>query len=119
MVPNGTANNDYTIGGNPEFHKQMRQLLNEYDNIFSYNVKGKAMSVPPMTLTVAKNDWEARANRLPSRHISVENHAALKQMIDDFLDLKVIQPSLPSLGPRFIWFANLQTGGDLLLTSET
>ena len=51
------------------------------------------MSVPPMTFTVAKNDWEAPANRLPSRHISVEKHAALNQMIDDLLDLKVIQPS--------------------------
>ena len=54
MIPNGTANNDYTIGGHPEFQKQIRQLLQEYDDIFSYNVKGKAMSVPPMTFTVAK-----------------------------------------------------------------
>ena len=45
--PNGTANNDYTIGGHPEFQQQIRQLLHEYDDIFSYNVKGKAMSVPP------------------------------------------------------------------------
>ena len=55
MVTNGTANNDYTIGDNPEFQKQIRQLLHEYDDIFSYNVKGKAMSVP-MTFTVAKNE---------------------------------------------------------------
>ena len=33
MIPNGTANNDYTIGGHPEFQKQIRQLLNEYDDI--------------------------------------------------------------------------------------
>ena len=72
MVPNGTANKDYTVGGNPEFQQRIRQLLNEYDDIFSYNVKGNAMSVPPTTFTVAKNDWEAPANRLPSRHISVE-----------------------------------------------
>ena len=65
IKPNGTANNDYTIGGNPEFQKQIRQLLNEYDDIFSYNVKGKAMSVPPITFTVAKNDWEAPANGYP------------------------------------------------------
>ena len=36
MVPNGQANNDYTIGGNPEFQQQIRQLLNEYDDIFSH-----------------------------------------------------------------------------------
>ena len=49
MVRNGTENNDCTIWGHPEFQKQIRQLLHEYDDIFSYNVKGKAMSVPPMT----------------------------------------------------------------------
>ena len=51
------------------------------------------MSVPPMTFTVANNEWEAPANRLPSRHISIEKHAAHNQMIDDLLDLQVIQPS--------------------------
>jgi len=51
------------------------------------------MSVPPMTFEVANNEWEAPENRLPSRHFSVEKHAALNQMIDDLLDLKVIQPS--------------------------
>ena len=51
------------------------------------------MVVPPMTFTVDKVNWQAPANRLPSRHISVEKHTALNQMIDDFLDLQVIQPS--------------------------
>ena len=46
-----------------------------------------------MTFTVANNEWKAPANRLPSRHISVEKHAALNQMIDDLLHLQVIQPS--------------------------
>ena len=43
MVPNGTANNDFTIGGPPEFQKtfRIRKLLHEYNEIFSYNVKGK------------------------------------------------------------------------------
>ena len=47
MVTNGTSNNDYTIERNPEFQKQIRQLFHEYDDIFSDNIKGKAMSVPP------------------------------------------------------------------------
>ena len=50
MVPNSTANNDNTIGGHPEFQQQIRQLQHEYD------VKGKAMSVPSMTFTVANNE---------------------------------------------------------------
>ena len=51
------------------------------------------MSVPPMEFTVDAARWEAPANRLPSRHISVGKHAALNKMIDDLLDLEVIQPS--------------------------
>ena len=51
------------------------------------------MVVPPINFTVDKVNWEASANRLPSRHISVKKHAALNQMIDDLLDLQVIQPS--------------------------
>jgi len=97
IVPNGTANNDYTIRGHPAFQRQIRPLIHEYDDICSYNVKGKAMYVPPMTFTVATNDWKAPVNRLPSRLISVEKHAALNQMIDDLQDLKVMQPSRSSL----------------------
>ena len=75
-----------------EIQLRIRDILHEFRDIFSYNVKGKAMVVPPMTFTVDKVNWEASANRLPSRHISVEKHTALK-MIDDLLDLQVIQPS--------------------------
>ena len=51
------------------------------------------MTMTPMTFTGDKVNWEASTNRLPSRHISVEKHAALNQMIDDLLDLQVIQQS--------------------------
>ena len=67
--------------------------MEEYRDIFSYNVKGKAMQVPPMQFTVFTDQWESNPNRLPSRHISVEKHDALNKMIDDLLDLQVIQPS--------------------------
>ena len=40
-----------------------------------------------MTFTVDNAKWEVPANWLPLRHISVEKHAALDQMIDDLLDL--------------------------------
>ena len=46
MVPNGTANNDYTIGGNPEFQKQIRQLLKEYDDILVTTSKGGNVHTP-------------------------------------------------------------------------
>ena len=46
-----------------------------------------------MTFTVDMVNWEVPENRLPARHISVEKHEALNQMINDLLDLQVIQPS--------------------------
>jgi len=62
-------------------------------DIFIFNVKGEVMSVPPMEFTVDARRWSATANRLPSRHILVQKHAALNKMIDDLLELEVIQPS--------------------------
>ena len=67
--------------------------MQEYQDIFSYNVKGKAMQVPPMQFTVSTDQWESNPNRLPSQHISVEKHDALNKMIDNPLDFQVIQPS--------------------------
>jgi hypothetical protein len=92
MLP-GQTNDDFTIGGSAHLQQRIRALLTEYADIFSFNVKGKAMSVPPMELTVDATRWEAPAHRLPSHHISVEKHAALYKLIDDLLDLEVIQPS--------------------------
>ena len=60
------------IEGSPEFQK--RSILNEYDDIFSYNVKGKAMY--PMTFAVD--------------NVGCWKTCGLEQMIDDLLDLQVI-----------------------------
>jgi hypothetical protein len=57
MVTGGQTNNDFTIGGFPEFQHQIPNLLTDYDDIFCFNVKGKAMAVPP--------EWVAVYGRLP------------------------------------------------------
>ena len=77
MITGGCKNNDFTIGGSPALQLRIRDKLQEFNDIFSCNVKGKAMAVPPMTFTVNKVVWEAPVNRLSSGHISVEKHAAL------------------------------------------
>jgi hypothetical protein len=59
-----------------EIQLRIRDILHEFRDIFSYNVKGKAMAVPPMTFTVDTVNWEAPENRLPSRHISVVRPAS-------------------------------------------
>ena len=82
MTP-GQPDEDFTTGGSA-LQQRIRALLTNY---FSFNVKGKAVSVSPIEFTVDATRWEAPATRLPSRHISVEKHAALNKMIDDLLDL--------------------------------
>jgi hypothetical protein len=88
-----SLNDDFAIGGPPELQADIRLLLQEYNDIFSYSVKGKAMDVPPMHFQVDDSQWYTTPNQLPSRHISVEKHLELNQMIDDLLELQVIQPS--------------------------
>ena len=83
MLP-GQTNDDFTIGGSADLQQRIRTIRTD---IFSFNVKDKAMSVPPMEFTVNATRWEALANRLPSHHFSVEKQAALNKMIDDLLDL--------------------------------
>ena len=39
---------DYDMDGSPYLRQKIQLLMHEYRDIFSYNVKDKAMSVPPM-----------------------------------------------------------------------
>ena len=91
---NGTArNDDYTIGGSTHLQQELHTLIKEYDDIFSYSVKGRSMDVPPMEFNVDKKLWEASGNRLASRQISIEKQAALSTLIDELLERDVIRPS--------------------------
>ena len=71
-INGSTRNNDYTIGGSTNLQQELHSLIKEYDNIFSYSVKGRSMDVPPMEFDVDKKLWEASGNRLASLQISIE-----------------------------------------------
>ena len=50
---NGAArNDDYTIGGSTNLQQELHTLIKEYNDIFSYSVKGRSMDVPPMEFDV-------------------------------------------------------------------
>jgi hypothetical protein len=49
MAPN-VPNADYTLGGTPTLQAKLRTLIQQYSDIFSYSVKGKAMDVPQWSL---------------------------------------------------------------------
>ena len=43
---NGAArNDDYTIGGSAHLQQELHSLIKEYDDIFSYSIKGRSMDV--------------------------------------------------------------------------
>ena len=50
-----------------EAHRLYKKLctpIKEYDDIFSYSIKGRSMDVPPMEFDVDKKLWEDSAHRL-------------------------------------------------------
>ena len=52
---NGTAmNDDYTIRVSPALQEHRHALKKEYDDIFSYFIKGRSMEVPAMEFDVDK-----------------------------------------------------------------
>ena len=61
----GSLNDDFEIGGPPELQADFRLFLQEYSDIFSYSVKGKAMDVPPMHFQVSKG-YGCISLKLPS-----------------------------------------------------
>ena len=65
---NGSArSDDYTIGGSLALQDNLHALIKEYEDIFSYSVKGRSMDVPPMEIDVDEKLWEASAHRFASR----------------------------------------------------
>ena len=86
---NGSVrNDDNTIGGSPALQENIYNIK-EYDDIFSYSVKGRSMDVPPMEFDVDKRLWEAGAHRLATD----KHREALSSLIDELMERGVIRPS--------------------------
>jgi len=62
------------------------------------------MTVPPMHFTVNLDEWEVPANRLPSRHISVDITCGVKQN-----DRRLIRPASNTA----FTYVNQRMGGGL------
>jgi len=52
----GSDNKDYTMGGSEKLQNALTDLITEYDDIFSYSVKGRSADVSPIEFTVDKNN---------------------------------------------------------------
>jgi hypothetical protein len=91
-----TANNtieDIEYHGTPEFQAQLRDVCDQFSDVFRHSVRPEPALVPPMEFGFDLAEWEKATNRLPSRPMSPEKQTALREMLQQFLDLGVIRPS--------------------------
>ena len=73
--------------------RRLKELCEEYADIFSRSVKADPASVSAMKLDVDKAEWERPFNRLPVRPQSSANQDEIRKQLSKMLDLGVIAPS--------------------------
>jgi len=81
------------IFGSVSLQARIRELCQEYSEIFSSKVRETPALVEPMTLEVDGTRWNIPAARRAPRPQSAEKTAALKEMVDNLIRLKVIRVS--------------------------
>ena len=52
------------MGGSDKLQASLTDLISNYDNIFSYYVKGRSIDAPPMEFKVDEKSWESSGNRM-------------------------------------------------------
>jgi len=74
------------------------QLVNsrEYRKCFSAKLDEDCAVVTPFSLMVNDNQWESRANRAPPRRLDFVRQRELKKQIENFKEVKIIEPSTAS-----------------------
>ena len=81
------------IYGSDSMKRRLRELCEEYADIFSRSVKSDPASVSAMKLDVDKAEWELLFNRLPARPQSSANQEEIRKQLSKMLNLGVIAPS--------------------------
>jgi hypothetical protein len=84
------------IVGDTDFHEQLRQLMDEYHDVFSRTVSAEPAHVPPMVLELNEMLWKVPANRGPPRPQTPIKQTALLEMLRKLLANGIIQPSQAS-----------------------
>jgi hypothetical protein len=75
------------IFGFDSMQSRLRELCEEYADIFSRSVKTNPASVTAMRLVVDKAEWERPFNRMPARPQSSENQEEIRKQLSKMLDL--------------------------------
>jgi hypothetical protein len=81
------------IHGPPELQQRLRELINEYDEVFCETVKPKPARIPPMEIEIDQSKWKKNCNRGPPRPVSAPKEQEIRRQIDKMLELKIIETS--------------------------
>ncbi len=91
-----TANNDemlmqISISGSANLQHCPRSLYREYSDIFSPTVREHPAVVPPLSMSVNRDKWEDRRNRLPPRFLTRNKDLDLRRQIASLESLGVVE----------------------------
>jgi hypothetical protein len=59
-----------SISGSTNLQQRLRSLCREFSDIFSSTVRERPAVVPPLSMSVNKDRWADRRNRLPPRFLT-------------------------------------------------
>jgi len=76
------------IEGGPELQARIRQLLAEFDDIFSTDVRPYPAQISPLEVNVDREKWNKPRNRLPPRTQTPAKNAEIERQIRKMVDLK-------------------------------
>ena len=81
------------VEGSDTLKRGIGDLLSEFEDVFSTELKREPAKIPPMELTVNHGLWERSVNSRASRVVSILKQLELRKQINKMLDCNVIQPS--------------------------
>jgi hypothetical protein len=88
-----THSEEIHVEGPDSLQSALKDLIAEYSDIFSTQVRAEPAKLPPMNLEVDEEKWRSKENRLPPRQQSAIKQEAIRQQVADMLQQNVIAPS--------------------------
>jgi hypothetical protein len=85
-----------SISGTAGLKHRLRLLCREFSDIFSPTVREHQTVVPPLSMSVNKDKWADRRNRLPPRFLTRDKDADLRRQIASLESLGVVERSTAS-----------------------
>ena len=82
-----------SVHGSPELQNNIRNLCDEFKDIFSEYVRVEPARIPPMEIQVDESKWLINKNRLPPRPQTEARQRAIQKHVKLYKELQVIEES--------------------------